>query len=190
MLAGATLHADDTPVPVLEPGRGRTKTVRLWTYVRDERPAKGEAAPAVWFAYSPDRKGVHPQQHLKTFRGTLHADGYAGFGQLFVNQEITESACWAHARRKLYEVHQAQASPLAATALTHPHRRVVCDRGRDSWSPTRSASRGPSGTGCPGTRCLARLAGKYPSTSLTQIGACRGGALRAGSLAGIDPLLR
>ena len=119
VLAGATLHADDTPVPVLEPGRGRTKTARLWTYVRDERPAKGEAAPAVWFAYSPDRKGAHPQQHLKTFRGTLHADGYAGFGQLFVSQEITESACWAHARRKLYEVHQAQASPLAATALTH-----------------------------------------------------------------------
>ncbi|MBK6279252.1 MAG: IS66 family transposase [Gammaproteobacteria bacterium] len=56
---------------------------------------------------------------MKTFRGTLHADGYAGFGQLFVSQEITESACWAHARRKLYEVHQALASPLAATALTH-----------------------------------------------------------------------
>lgn len=77
VLAGATLHADDTSVPVLEPGRGRTRTARLWTYVRDERPAQGEAAPAVWFAYSPDRKGAHPQQHLKAFRGTLHADGYA-----------------------------------------------------------------------------------------------------------------
>ncbi len=119
VLAGATLHADDIPVPVLAPGRGQTKTARLWTYVRDERPAHGEAAPAVWFAYSPDRKGVHPQNHLRSFRGTLHVDGYAGFGKLFISPQINESACWAHARRKLYEVHQAQGSPLAATALTY-----------------------------------------------------------------------
>ena len=117
VLAGATLHADDTPVPVLAPGRGRTKTARLWTYVRDERPAHGDSAPAVWFAYSPDRKGVHPQRHLQAFHGTLHADGYAGFGKLFASEQIVESACWAHARRKLYEVHQAQGSPLAAAAL-------------------------------------------------------------------------
>jgi transposase len=116
-LGGSTLHADDTPVPVLDPGRGRTKTARLWTYVRDERPAGGEAAPAVWFAYSPDRKGIHPQRHLHAFRGTLHADGYAGFGKLFQTDAIEEAACWAHARRKLFEVVQAQASPLAATAL-------------------------------------------------------------------------
>jgi transposase len=117
VLGGATLHADDTPVPVLDPGRGRTKTGRLWTYVRDERPAQGEASPAVWFAYSPDRKGAHPQQHLATFRGSLHADGYAGFGKLFGSEAITESACWAHARRKLYEVHEAQAGPLTERAL-------------------------------------------------------------------------
>jgi len=117
VLGGATLHADDTPVPVLDPGRGRTKTGRLWTYVRDERPAHGEGPPAVWFAYSPDRKGIYPQQHLDAFRGSLHADGYAGFGRLFASEAITESACWAHARRKLYEVHEVQAGPLTERAL-------------------------------------------------------------------------
>jgi transposase len=79
VMAGSKLHADDTPVPVLAPGNGRTKTGRLWTYVRDDRPAGDTAAPAVWFAYSPDRKGEHPKQHLRTFRGALQADAYAGF---------------------------------------------------------------------------------------------------------------
>src|SRR5512133_48477 len=79
------LHADDTPVPVLAPGNGKTKTGRLWTYVRDDRPAGDRAAPAVWFAYSPDRKGEHPEQHLREFRGTLQADAYAGFNQLYAD---------------------------------------------------------------------------------------------------------
>jgi hypothetical protein len=76
--AASKLHADDTPVPVLAPGQGKTKTGRLWTYVRDDRPAGAAAAPAVWFAYSPDRKGEHPAQHLEKFRGTVQADAYAG----------------------------------------------------------------------------------------------------------------
>lgn len=117
VLAGNTLHADDTPVPVLEPGRGSTRTGRLWTYVRDERPAGSELPAAVWFAWSPDRKGVHPQRHLRDFRGTLHADGYAGYGKLFEQESVRESACWAHARRKLYDVHAAQPGTLTATAL-------------------------------------------------------------------------
>ena len=116
-LAGKTLHGDDTSVPVLSPGKGRTKTGRLWTYVRDERPAQGDAAPSVWFAYSPDRKGQHPRRHLATYQGALHADGYAGFNRLFETGRRVEVACWAHVRRKFYEIHQAQASPLAATAL-------------------------------------------------------------------------
>ena len=68
-------------MPVLAPGNGNTKTGRLWTYVRDDRPAGDMAAPAVWFAYSPDRKGEHPERHLREFRGTLQADAYAGFNQ-------------------------------------------------------------------------------------------------------------
>jgi transposase len=78
VIAAGKLHADDTPVPVLAPGQGKTKTERLWTYVRDDRPAGDTAAPAVWFTYSPDRKGEHPERHLKKFRGTLQADAYAG----------------------------------------------------------------------------------------------------------------
>jgi hypothetical protein len=111
------LHGDDTPVPVLAPGNGRTKTARLWTYVRDDRPAGDTAAPAVWFAYSPDRKGDHPQQHLSGFRGTLQADGYAGFHRLYEEGRIQEAACWAHVRRKFYDLEQAHASPVAAEAL-------------------------------------------------------------------------
>jgi len=82
VLAGDTLHVDDTPVPVLAPGTGKTKTGRLWTYVRDERPFGGSRKPAALFFYSPDRKGEHPQAHLKDFRGVIHADGYAGFNEL------------------------------------------------------------------------------------------------------------
>ncbi len=118
-LAGKTLHADDTPIPVLSPGKGRTKTGRLWTYVRDERPATGEAPVSVWFAYSPDRQGQHPRRHLAAYQGAVHADGYAGFNRLFETGRRFEVACWAHVRRKFYEIHQAQASPLAATALAY-----------------------------------------------------------------------
>jgi len=118
VLDTAKLHGDDTPVPVLAPGNGRTKTARLWTYVRDDRPAGDTAAPAVWFAYSPDRKGDHPQQHLSGFRGTLQADGYAGFNRLYEESRIQEAACWAHVRRKFYDLEQAHASPVAAEALT------------------------------------------------------------------------
>jgi transposase len=137
---GATkLHADDTPVPVLQPGRGTTKTGRLWTYVRDDRsapnapnapnvptaPTEGQCPEpaAVWFAYSPDRKGEHPVAHLKDFKGILQADGYAGFERLYQrcdehgSPEIVEAACWAHVRRKFFDLHALQASPVALEAL-------------------------------------------------------------------------
>jgi len=117
VMSAGKLHADDTPVPVLAPGNGKTKTGRLWTYVRDDRPAGDTAAPAVWFAYSPDRKGEHPEQHLEKFRGTLQADAYAGFNQLYENGRIAQAACWAHGRRKFYDLEQAHASPTAREAL-------------------------------------------------------------------------
>jgi transposase len=115
--ASHKLHADDTPVPVLDPGRGRTKTGRLWTYVRDDRPAASEAAPAVLFRYAPDRKGERPREHLASFSGILQADAYAGFGHLYEDGRILEAACWAHARRGFYDLHQAHQSPIAAEAL-------------------------------------------------------------------------
>ena len=117
VMAASKLHADDTPVPVLAPGQGKTKTGRLWTYVRDDRPAGDTASPAVWFAYSPDRKGEHPERHLEKFRGTLQADAYAGFNQLYENGRIQQAACWAHVRRKFYDLEQAHASPVAREAL-------------------------------------------------------------------------
>ncbi len=117
VMAAQKLHADDTPVPVLAPGNGKTKTGRLWTYVRDDRPAGDQTPPAVWFAYTPDRKGEHPQRHLSKFKGTLQADGYAGFEQIYATGNIQEAACWAHVRRKFYDLHVAHKSPVAAEAL-------------------------------------------------------------------------
>jgi len=116
---GEKLHADDIPVPVLDPGRGKTKTGRLWTYVRDDRPAGSQEPPAVWFRYSPDRKGSRPEAHLKPFTGILQADGYSGFNGLYdrAKDPLTEAACWAHARRKFYDLHAANASPVAKEAL-------------------------------------------------------------------------
>ncbi len=102
---------------MLAPGNGKTKTGRLWTYVRDDRAAGSTAAPAVWFAYSPDRKGEHPQQHLREFSGILQADAYVGFHQLYEQGRIQEAACWAHARRKFYELMQAHKSPVATEAV-------------------------------------------------------------------------
>ncbi len=121
VLSATTLHADDTPVPVLQPGKGKTKTGRLWTYVRDGRSAGSTDPPAVWFAYSPDRKGEHPVSHLQHFSGILQADGYVGFEPLYELERkpgaILEAACWAHVRRKFYDIHVANKSPIAAEAL-------------------------------------------------------------------------
>ena len=117
VIAADVVHADDTPIPVLRPGYGATKTGRLWTYVRDERPAAGEVAPAVWFAFTPNRKGEHPQQHLQDFTGVLQADGYAGFSKIYQSGRVQEAACWAHVRRKFFDLHKANGSTLAGEAL-------------------------------------------------------------------------
>jgi transposase len=111
------IHADDIPVPVLAPGNGKTKTARLWTYVRDDRPAGSREAPAVWFAYSPDRKSEHPANHLATFKGRLQADAFPGFNRLYESGGITEVACWAHVRRKFHDLFEAHQSPIAKEAL-------------------------------------------------------------------------
>ena len=117
VMAAGKLHADDTRVPVLAPGMGKTKTGRLWAYVRDDRASGNPAAPAVWYAYSADRGGEHPEQHLRTFRGALQADAYARFDQLYKDGRIQEVACWAHVRRKFYDLEQAHGSALAREAL-------------------------------------------------------------------------
>src|SRR3954467_12445668 len=121
--AGEAIHADDTPVPVLDPGRGKTKTGRLWVAVRDERPWGSDAPAAAFYLYSPDRKGIRAEMLLGTCQGFLHADGYSGFDRLYRpakpggDPPLFEVACWSHVRRKLYDVHQATASPIALEAL-------------------------------------------------------------------------
>jgi transposase len=117
VLAATKLHADDTPVPVLAPGMGKTKTGRLWTYVRDDRPANDPTPPAVWFVYTPDRKGEHPRRHLDHFSGTLQADGYAGFHHLYDTGRIQEAACWAHVRRKFFDIQVAHHSAIATETI-------------------------------------------------------------------------
>ena len=115
--AALKIHADDIPIPVLSPGNGKTKTGRLWVYVRDDRPWADPAPPAVWFRYSPDRKGERPLEHLKDYQGMLQADGYAGFNRLYETGRAVEVACWAHVRRPFYEISVAADSPIAREAL-------------------------------------------------------------------------
>jgi len=109
IFASDQIHGDDTPIRVLAPGLGKTKTGRIWAYVRDGRPCADETPPAVCYFYSPDRKAIRPEEHLKNFAGKLHADAYSGYNKLYKNDEnpdatAVEAACWAHTRRKFYEV--------------------------------------------------------------------------------------
>src|SRR5215472_9975451 len=117
VMSAEKLHTDDTPVPVLAPGRGKTKTGRLWTYVRDDRPWGDQTPPAVWYAYTPDRKGEHPQAHLREFTGTLQADAYAGYGPVYESGRVKEAVCMSHARRQFYDLYEAHKSPVAQEAL-------------------------------------------------------------------------
>ena len=117
VMAAAKLHADDTPVSVLAAGNGQTKTGRLWTYVRDDRSAASDIAPAVWFAYTPDRKGIHPQTHLAKFHGILQADAYAGFNAVYETGRVQEAACWAHTRRKFHDLHVVHATAFTTEVL-------------------------------------------------------------------------
>jgi transposase len=119
VLASPMVFADDTTLPVLDPGRGRTKTGRLWCYAVDNRPWCGPGYPAAVYVYSKDRKGEHPQTHLRGFRGLLQVDGYAGFGGLLTGEDDGPQLafCWAHVRRKFYDIHLANHSPLAEEIL-------------------------------------------------------------------------
>jgi transposase len=120
VLSSPKIFADDTPVPVLDPGRGRTKTGRLWAYARDDRPWLGPEPPAVVYVYSENRQGVHPRNHLAEFTGVLQVDGYSGFEGIAGERPggaVRLALCWAHLRRKFYDFHQTTGSPIAAEAL-------------------------------------------------------------------------
>jgi transposase len=120
VMASTRIFADDTPLPMLDPGRGRTKTGRLWGYAIDDRPWRGETPPAVVYLSAEDRKGERPAMHLAEFRGVLQVDGYGGFKGLLANRppgEIRLAFCWAHCRRRFYDIHQETGSPLAEEVL-------------------------------------------------------------------------
>ena len=129
VFAAERIHADDTTVPVL--AKERTRIGRLWVYVRDDRPFAGPAPPAAAFFYSPDRAGIHPERHLAGFAGILQADAYGGFNRLYEPGRqpgpILEAACWAHARRKLYEL-AATKAPIAAEAVRRIDRLFAVER--------------------------------------------------------------
>lgn len=115
--AGGAIHADDTPVDVLSPGHGKTKTGRLWVYARDERPWGGPAPPAAFYRFSMDRQAIRPTEHLKNYTGFMHADGYAGFNALFEGGAIKEVACLAHIRRKFFDEAKATGSTIATETV-------------------------------------------------------------------------
>ena len=116
VMSAGRVHADDTTVPVLSPGNGKTKTGRLWCYARDDHPFGSKTPSAVLYCYSPDRKGEHPKKHLAGFKGILQADGYAGYAGLY-RQGVTEAACMAHVRRKFFDIHAETKSPQSHEAL-------------------------------------------------------------------------
>ena len=119
VMAAERIHGDDTTVPVL--AKGKTITGRLWTYVRDDRPFGGPAPPAAVFFYSRDRGGEYPNRHLAAYAGILQADAYAGFNDLYAAGRqpgpITEAACWAHGRRKFFDLASLGRAPLAVEAI-------------------------------------------------------------------------
>jgi transposase len=117
VLDGSAIFADDTPIKLQAPGEGRTRTARIWTYVRDERPWLGPGPPAAYYRFSVDRKGEHPANFLAGYQGWMHADGYAGFNELYRSGGVREVACLAHLRRKFVDVFQAEGSLIAEEAL-------------------------------------------------------------------------
>src|SRR5690606_18553917 len=129
-VCGRAPPCDDTTVPVL--AKEKTRIARLWAYVRDDRPFAGRAPPAAAFFYSPDRGGAHPERHLASFAGLMQADAYAGFNRLYAPHRepgpILEAACWAHARRKFFELAQVAKAPIAAEAVTRIDRLFAIER--------------------------------------------------------------
>jgi hypothetical protein len=134
--AAERLHGDDTTVPLL--ARRKTITARLWTYVRDDRPFAGPAPPAAVFYFSRDRTAEHPRRHLAGYAGLLQADAYAGFGELYLPDRkpgpIAEAACWAHFRRKAFELAEVARAPLAAEAVRRIDQVFDAEREVNGWS--------------------------------------------------------
>jgi hypothetical protein len=117
--ARSKLFADETTVPVLDPGRGRTKTGQLWAYAADDRPWGGLDPPGIAYVYAPDRKAERLFSHLAGFKGVLQVDGYNAYPKLAERGEVELAFCWVHMRRNFYELATAGPAPIASEALKH-----------------------------------------------------------------------
>jgi len=129
IFTSSQIHADDTTIKVLAPGAGKTKTGRLWTYVVDGKPHGDKSPRAACYYYSPDRKGIRPEEHLKDYKGVVHADAYGGYNNLYIDDknvstEIKEAGCWAHTRRKFYEVTVSNANAKIAIEAVEKIREI------------------------------------------------------------------
>ncbi len=137
VFAAERIHADETTVPVLD--TGKTRTGRLWTYVRDDRPFAGADPPAAAYFYSPDRGGVHPEAHLASYSGPMQADAYSGFNRLYEPTRqpgpIVEVACWAHARRKFFDLARLTKAPIAIAAVARIDALFAIEREINGLSP-------------------------------------------------------
>ena len=170
VFAAKRLHADDTPVPVLD--TGRTRTGRLWTYVRDDRPFAGHAPPAAIYFYSPDRSGAHPEAHLGSWAGrSTQADAYAGFNRLYELTRqpgpIVEAACWAHARRKFFDLARLTKAPIALEAVARIDA-LVRHRARPQRPVARRTQARPPRAQPPAGRSPGQLAARATRQALRQ----------------------
>ena len=131
------IHADDTTVPVL--AKEKTRTGRLWTYVRDDRPFGGPDPPAVVFFYSRDRGGEHPERHMAGYAGLMQADAYAGFNRLYEESSqpgpMIEAACRAHARRKFFDLARLHKAPIAMEAVARIDALFAIEREINGMAP-------------------------------------------------------
>ncbi len=139
VFAAERIHADDTTMPVL--AKGKTRIGRLWTYVRDDRPFAGPEPPAAAFFYSRDRGGEHPELHLASYAGLMQADAYAGFNRLYeANRKpglIVEAACWAHGRRKFFDLARINKAPIAEEAVARIDALFAIEREINGLTPQR-----------------------------------------------------
>ncbi len=139
VFAADRIHADDTPVKVL--AKNKCRTGRLWTYVRDDRPFAGADPPAAVFFYSRDRSGIHPEEHLRGYTGLMQADAYAGFNRLYESSRkpaaIVEAACWAHARRKYFDLARIAKAPIAVEAIERIDALFAIEREINGVAPER-----------------------------------------------------
>ena len=186
VLTSAKVFADDTTLPVLDPGRGRTKTGRLWCYAVDDRAWDGPGHPAAAYVYSEDRKSERPAGHLAGFRGVLQVDGYAGFqtaGGDRADGSITLAFCWAHMRRPFYEFFTSTKSPLAAEVLARI-RELYAIEAEDTRPPRRIPQNDPAGSKSTDRGCAARL---VAGSGRSRVRRVRPGPRRSATRSAIGP---